>query len=144
MNLVKKKLLEEIDKKIAKRRQIKNEISQREQLEHFMLEFVKEVEDLTSSGMVGENLLYMIDLSIEKLEHQVKSIDQECSVSVSWDTDVSIYATYEEHVIKPEDLPKINGVLIRWSRWHQLKYNVEPELFIDVASLILLGQLDKN
>jgi hypothetical protein len=124
MSDVKKKLLEEIDRKIAKKKAIRAQSQEKNTYEAYILEFIKDMEDLSLGKIEGDTWLVMMQISLARLEEQMKKVDWGCKIEISW------------HTIEGKD-PQVNGVLIKWSPYYQMKNSVYPELFVDVASLLL-------
>lgn len=123
MGDVRKKLLEEIDRKIARKKEIRAKAIQNGTYESFIMDFIKDMEDLSVGKVTGDTWLVMMQISLNKLEDQMQKIDFACKIEVSWNT------------IEGQD-PQVNGVLIKWSQHYQDKNNVDPELFVDVPSLL--------
>lgn len=124
MSDIKKKLLEEIDRKIARKKEIRAGAVDRNTYQSYVLEFIKDMEDLSIGKVSGDTWLVMMQLSLEKLEKQMQTVDFACKLDVSW------------HTIEGKD-PQVNGVLIKWSSHYQAKHNIDPELMVDIASLLL-------
>lgn len=122
---VKKQLLDEIDRRIARKREMKDRAAQRNTVEAFVVSFIKNIEDINM--VATDPLLWqvMANVAVNALHDQLKTIDSRCDVNVTWCT-------------AEGQKPAVNGVTIRWSRFHVLRHDVEPELFIDAAEMLFL------
>lgn len=123
MNDVKKKLLEEIDRKIARKKQIRAHTVENNTHEAYIMAFIRDMEDLRVGKIEGDTWFAMMTLSLQKLEEQMRTLDFGCNIEISWYTN------------EGKD-PQVNGVLIKWSPYYQAKNNLEPELFIDIVNLL--------
>lgn len=124
MSEVKKKLLEEIDQRIAKRKEAKARAITRNTIDAFVLTFIKNIEDLNTVAASQRDWEFNANLALNNLMMQMQSYDRGVKLDVSW-------YTQEE-----SRLPEVNGVLIKWSPAYQKENNCEPELFVDVTTLL--------
>ena len=123
MNNVKRSLLQEIEEKIKRKMELREKIAQRNQLDTFVLSFISNVEEISESIHDRDAWNDMVDLALSSLDTSVKSIDNHANISISWQEVESMH-------------PQVNGVLVKWSKSHQTKNSCEPELFVDITSLL--------
>lgn len=124
MSDVKKKLLEEIESKIRKSRELKARKASSSIVDDYVLEFIKQVESYAALALNQTSWQTMVALSISGLESQVRQVDPSAKIEVRWHTPES-------------EPPQVNAVIIRWSKTYQDANKCEPELFVDLVSLML-------
>lgn len=123
MSDIKKKLLQEIDSKIKRNKEIRERKASGTVIDDYVVDFIKQIEDLNTMPFGQDAWQTMATLAVNSLENQVKRIDPYSHLEVMWHT--------------PEDeMPQVNGVLVKWSTHHQTLNKCEPELFVDVTSLL--------
>jgi hypothetical protein len=126
MSDVKKKLLEEINKKADRMKARKQEIANRNNnVEEFVLKMMKEIDEGASVFMNSDLGPTLIAFYVSSLQERMKTLDSNCKTEISW-------APKNED----ENLPRINGVLIKWSKEYQTVNDCDPELFVDIANLL--------
>jgi hypothetical protein len=120
----KKKLLQEIDEKVKRRKELRAQIVNKNILDAFVLNFIENVEDANIIAADEFEWKYLANAAREALEQRIKSWDAYSTIEISW------YETDEKR-------PQVNGVLIKWSAAYCQQQACEPELFIDATSLLL-------
>ena|ERR1035437_55491 len=123
MSDVKKSLLQEIETNIKRKMELREKIAQRNQLDTFVLSFISNVEEISESIHDRDAWNDMVTLALSSLDTSIKSIDNHANISISWQEVESMH-------------PQVNGVLVKWSQRHQIKNSCEPELFVDITSLL--------
>lgn len=123
MNDVRKQLLKEIDQKIEKKRRAKEKAASNKDVESFILEFLQEIDDIQKTAPDEALWALLAGVAEVSLRNKIQTIDARASVSVSW---------YEEE----GRATRANGVHVKWSPFYVQLKDCEPELFIDVASLL--------
>ncbi len=131
MNDTKKKLFQEIEDKIARKKKMADKAVERNTIDSFVRSFIDDIDEANlmarslndSTGGLWSNLAFRAE---EALRTKIRSIDSKCEVEVSW--------RHQE-----DSDPQVNGVLIKWSGYHQMLNKVEPELFVDIMSILLRG-----
>lgn len=123
MSNVKKDLLAEIDRKVIKHREAKERAITRNTIDAFVLSFIKNVEELNYMPKDDRDWGVMVHFAQDALTDQIRSFDSHATCTISW-------------VDQDEHLPIVNGVLISWSPAYQKAMNCDPELFVDVTSLL--------
>lgn len=115
--------MEEIDRKIARKKEMAARAIERNTIDAFVLAFIENVEEINrlSTNVTVWGALY--PSAENSLWGQLQSIDSDCKIEVSWRD-------------RESEAPQVNGVLIKWSWDHQQKSGVEPELFVDIMTLI--------
>lgn len=121
MSDVKKNLLKEIEDKIKRKMELREQIAKRNQLDTFVLNFISNVEEISESINDQDMWMDMVELAIKSLDESIKSLDARSTTAISW---------------AEGNRPQVNGVLVRWSAQYQEKNNCEPELFVDMTSLL--------
>ena len=124
MSSIKEGLLAQIDAKAKRKKDLKEEIASRnENIEAFTIKFINDLEEMIASTANTDLVVSMCHLYAKGFEGQVKALDPECEVKVQW-------------LERKDDVPQVNGILIKWSIEYQQKNNCDAERFIDVASLL--------
>ena len=123
MNDTKKKLLEEIDRKIKRKKKMASRAIERNTIEAFVIAFMEEVTDINNISTTTETWAVLYPAAQKSLVSKLQTFDPKCSIEISWNRE-------------NEKALQVNGVLVRWSPQYQLKNNCEPELFIDIISLL--------
>ena len=127
MNDVKKKLLQEIDDKIARKKALRKEVAERkDDVEVYILKLMEAIDESMSKTVNTSLNQVIVPWHVKSLENDIKSIDPGAKVEVSW---------YES--ADPLDQKHINGVLIKWSLGYQAANGCEPERYVDITSLLL-------
>lgn len=125
MSDVKKSLLEQIAAKVLRKKLLKEEISHRsENVEAVALNMINEMEDMIATTVNTSLAASLAPLYAKSFESKIKVMDSGCEVVVQW-VDAS-----------EGEIPRINGILIKWSKEYQVKNNCEEQLFVDVMSLL--------
>lgn len=128
MSDVKKKLMEEISKKADRMKARKQEIANREKnVEAFVLKEMKDIDDASTSTINSSLGPAIQDFYVGALGQRLKTLDEGCKVEISW-------APQNDG----ESVPRLNGVLIKWSKGYQVANKCDPELFIDIANLLFV------
>ena len=127
MNNIRKKLLEEIDNKISRKKKLRQEIAKRkDDVEAFVLNLMEEVDDMMAKTVNTSLHQVLIPTYIRSLENDIRSLDPKAKIEVSW------------HTSTEQGVPnRINGILIKWSSDYQIKNDCEAERYIDTLSLLL-------
>lgn len=128
MSDIKRKLLQELDKKTAQRKAIQA-AQANSNIENFVLDFIKEMEDLRadvdSSELNNHTWRTLVDLNIGSLRGKVITVDPACrGVDIIWRDD------------EDGGKPSVESVLIKWSTQYQAVKNCDPEQLIDIVSLL--------
>lgn len=124
MSDAKKKMMEEIDRRVARKKELQADIINRNIIEGFVLAFISNVDELQLMCNDAFDFQRMAYPAQATLLEQLRSYDHNCEIEISW------HEAEGEH-------PQVNGVLIKWSPKYQKAMNCEPELFVDVTSLLL-------
>jgi hypothetical protein len=124
-NQMSKTLLEEIADKIKRKKDLKEEIASRnDNIEAFVMTLINDMEDMIAATTNMSLLSNLIPMYAKSFESRVKAVDRDATIDVQWAQDAN-------------GLPRINGILIKWSPKYQAKYNREEQLFVDMTSLLL-------
>lgn len=126
---IKSDLLEKIKKKVKRKEALSEEIAQRtNNVEAFIMKMLDELDaDMASMAAGGElDSPEFRDFYIGGVEQRLKAVDSGVKIEVSWSADHA-----------PGVTPRINGILVKWSSEYQKAHDCEPELFVDVFSLLL-------
>ena len=120
-----KSLLKEIADKIKRKKELKEEIATRsDNVEAFAMTLINDVEDMIASTTNMSLLSTLIPLYAKSFESRVQAMDRDATITVQWAQDAN-------------GIPRINGILIKWSQEYQTKHNCEEQLFVDMTSLLL-------
>ena len=120
-----KNLLDEIESKIKRKKELKAEIASRgDHVEAFVLTLINDMEDMIAATTNISLLTTLIPLYAKSFESRIQTIDVNANVDVQWTKDAN-------------GIPRINGILIKWSQEYQTKSGCEEQLFVDMISLLL-------
>jgi hypothetical protein len=120
-----KNLLEEIAAKVKRKKDLKEEIASRhENIEAFAMSLINDMEDMIATTTNTSLLASLIPLYAKSFESRVHTIDPRATIDVQWTKDAN-------------GIPRINGILIKWSPEYQMKHNCEEQLFVDMISWLL-------
>lgn len=117
----KKDLLKEIDEKIKRKQELREQVADKSTIEGFVMEFMHDIEELPQYGPGPFHTLAA--LSKISLTDKLKRFDRGVEIDVSWHAEEGL-------------APQVNGVLIKWSRDYQQLHDIDPELFVDVTQLL--------
>lgn len=125
---IKKSLLDHINKIAKRREQLSEEISKRsDNVEEFVVKILDELDgDLVS--MVSTDILndpVLREYYFGGMREQIKTLDNGAVVTIIWAAETS-----------KNDVPRISGILIKWSEQYKVAHNCEPELFVDMTTLL--------
>ena len=127
MGDIKKKLLQEIDARIARKKALREEVaSRKDDVEVYILKLMEAIDESMSKTVNTSLNQVIVPWHVKSLENDIKSLDPGAKVEVTW---------YES--LDPLDRKHINGVLIKWSLDYQKVHNCDPERYIDITSLLL-------
>ena len=117
-------LLAQIAAKVKRKKELREEIATRnENIEAFAMKMINDMEDMIASTQNTSLLTSLAPLYVKSFEERVKVVDPGSSVDVQW-------------FDGENDVPRINGILIKWSKEYQDKNKCEEQLFVDVTSLL--------
>lgn len=124
MNSIKKDLLAEIDRKIQRKKDAAARAIERNTINAFVQVYMDNVEEIRGMSFDDMSAWWTLEWAAsDALLGQIQSFDNNASVQIIWQD-------------KETPNPKVNGVLIKWSQEHQKKWGVEPELFVDILSML--------
>lgn len=123
MSDIRKKLLQEIDAKIAKKKLAKEKAASNKDVESFVADFMQEIDDIQKMVVDGDLWSMLSESSQVSLKNKIRTLDGRAEIEISW---------HEED----GQAPRVNGVLVRWSSFYQNIKSCEPELFVDVMHLL--------
>lgn len=116
--------MKEIDDKIARKKQLREEVAKRhDDVEVYVLKLMEAIDELMSKTVNTSLNEVIIPWHVQTLTNDIKMLDPYVKVEVNW-------GGTEEH-------KHINGVLIKWSPVYQAKNNCDPERYVDISSLLL-------
>jgi hypothetical protein len=125
---IKQWLYDQVKIKAKRRERLSEEISQRGQnIEAHILRLLEELDGVMSS-IANMDILDVPRLKayyIGSVHERVRLLDPGAQVQVIWSSKVA--AT---------DIPRVDGVLVRWSEEYQAEMGCEPELFVDMSALL--------
>lgn len=123
MNDIKKKLLEEIDRKVARRKAAKERALYNNTINAFVQSFMNNIDDINTVASNEVEWQFAAETALNSLTQQIRSYDSRARVDVSW-------------FGQEGEKPRVNGVTIKWSPEYQRIQSCDPELFIDVTTLM--------
>jgi len=120
-----KNLLDEIAAKVKRKKDLREEIATRnENIEAFAMSLINDMEDVIANTANTSLLKRLVPMYAKSFESRVRAVDTGATVDVQWTLDAN-------------KIPRIDGVLIKWSPEYQKKQDCEEQLFVDVTSLLL-------
>ncbi|CAN5950511.1 unnamed protein product [Sphagnum jensenii] len=123
--MAKKDLLDEIAARVKRKKELREEIAMRHQnIEAFVMTLIDDIEEMIATATNPSLLATLVPLYARSFEGRVKAIDPGSSVQVQWTSDAN-------------GVPRINGILVKFSSEYQTKHSCEEQLFVDVTSLLL-------
>ncbi|CAM6003886.1 unnamed protein product [Sphagnum balticum] len=124
MSNIKDGLLAQIARKVKRKKDLREEIATRnENIEAFALKMINDMEDMIATTANTSLLASLASLYGKSFEQQVKVIDPGSSVDIQW-------------LDSGNGIPRVNGIMIKWSKEYQDKNNCDELLFVDVTSLL--------
>ena len=125
MSKIKDSLLAQIAAKVKRKKELREEIASRnENIEAFALKMINDIEEMIATTANTSLLASLAPLYTKSFEERVKAVDPGSTVNVQWIEGV-------------DDIPRVNGITIRWSKEYQDANKCEEQLFVDVISLLL-------
>src|ERR1035437_1316 len=126
MSSVKEKLLEEIERKVKRKNKLKQEIASRQNnIEEFVLKMINEIDEMISATVNTSLGPVIAKFYIKSIRERIRTLDEDANIEISW-----------ADKIRDGNLPRLNGVLIKWSPVYQKANACDPELFVDIAALL--------
>jgi hypothetical protein len=117
-------LLAQIAAKVKRKKELREEIaSRKDNIEAFALKMINDIEEMIATTANTSLLASLAPLYGKSFEQQVKVIDPGSSVDIQW-------------LDSGNGIPRVNGILIKWSKEYQDKNNCDEQLFVDVTSLL--------
>jgi len=120
-----KSLLDEIAAKMKRKKDLKQEIASRdENVEAFAMSLINDIEDMIAATVNHSLLKTLVPLHIKSFESRVQAIDRGAVVEAQLTQDAN-------------GIPRVSGILIKWSVEYQEKRGCDEQLFVDMTSLLL-------
>jgi hypothetical protein len=120
---------DKIKEKAERRERLSEEISQRSvNAEAFVVKILDEL-DSNLAATANTDLFDdagFLQCYVSSVQERIKTLDSGARIDINWAAKTN-----------KGEAPRINGIHIRWSKEYQEKNNCEPELFVDIASLLL-------
>jgi len=117
-------LLAQIAAKVKRKKELREEIaSRKDNIEAFALKMINDIEEMIATTANTSLLASLAPLYGKSFEQQVKVIDPGSSVNIQW-------------LDSGNGIPRVNGILIKWSKEYQDKNDCDELLFVDVTSLL--------
>ena len=114
----------QIAAKVKRRKELREEIATRkDNVEAFALKMINDIEEMVETTADTILAASLVPLYVKGFEQQLKIIDPGSSIDVQW-------------LDAGNGIPRVNGILIKWSLTYQQTNNCDPELFVDVTSLL--------
>ncbi len=121
-----KSIWDQINEKVKRKKDLKEEIASRpNNVEQFVLDMVNEIDETLVSTVNTSLAPVLAAYHVKSLHERMKTIDTDVEIEIIWQGDG-----------KDGNLPRIDGVVINWSKEYQEANNCEAQLFISVASLL--------
>ena len=125
MSKIKDGLLAQIAAKVKRKKELREEIASRnDNIEAFAIKMINDMEEMIATTANTSLLASLAPLYAKSFEERVKAVDPGSSVNVQW-------------FDGGNGVPRVNGILIKWSKEYQDKNKCEEQLFVDVTSLLL-------
>ena len=128
---IKLRLWDKIKEKAARKEKLSQEIEERSKnVESFVRGLLEELDDALATT-VNTGLFEMFQFKefyVKSVEQRIKLLDMGAKVEISWSARELDNIAASQH---------INGILIKWSQEYQNQHSCEPELFLDILTLLL-------
>lgn len=113
-----------IEAKVKRKKDLRKEIADRHNnVDTFVLKMINDLEDMAANTTNTSLLVPLAGLYAKSFEGQIQTIDPNSTIEIQW--------------VDSSEIPRVNGILIKWSKDYQDKNNCEEQLFVDVISLLL-------
>jgi hypothetical protein len=120
----KKNVWQDILDRMKRKEDLKNEIASRSKnIEEFALKMITDMEDMIASTANTSLLKTLIPMYALSFESRVQTVDPFAKVEVQWLDDSN-------------GVPRISGILIKWSKEYQEESGCEAQYFVDTAALL--------
>ena len=121
----KKSIMQDILNKVKRKKDLSKEIANRHNnVEEFVLKMIEEVDNMMMTTVNSSLGPTIADYYIRTIHQRMRVLDNNIQIEPSW------------HNIGEGQVPKLNGILIKWSLNYQTENKCEPELFVDIVSLL--------
>jgi hypothetical protein len=130
MSSARQKLMEEIDKKVQKRKNAKDTIDFSKSVEGIIFDFFKNMDDISAMGKGWHDSANLCRDALTSMTGRLKSIDNGCRVSVSYvhaDEDAPLDYTVDD---RPQ------SVTVHWTGNHQIKNGGVEMTTVDVSQML--------
>jgi hypothetical protein len=125
---IKDDLLKKINARVKRKKDLSEEIAKRsENVEVFVVKMIEEIEEALIST-VNTSLFeapHFRQYYVKSVEGRIRTLDNDATIEVSW----------HESVVN-NSIPRVNGILIKWSKQYQIEHSCEEQLFVDLTSLL--------
>lgn len=126
MSDIKKSILQQINDRVLRKKALSAEIANRNaNVEAFVLKMIDEIDSMVCSTVNTSLAPIMADYYVNSLRERVRTLDVNADVEVQW-------MPAENN----SNLPRVTGVLIKWSQEYQVDNNCEAQLFVDPVNLL--------
>jgi hypothetical protein len=125
MSKAKKDIMDMIDQKASKYRELRSKCSNTKTPKKLILNFLEEADKVHSIAKNADDFYWMMEQLSQSLDEQMKIIDLGAKMQVQWNG-----------VENWKDL-RVTGVKIQWSSWYRSKHQLPDEQYIDVSVLLL-------
>jgi hypothetical protein len=123
---VKKAVWDQINKRVKRKKELEEKIaSRRDNVESFVLEMIGEVDEMMASTVNTSLAPVLAEYYIASVHERLKTLDSGVKIEPSWQNDGA-----------DGTMPRLSGILLKWSKSYQKENNCDAELFVDVASLL--------
>lgn len=120
MSYIKNKLLEDIEKKIARRKEKKEAALDNKSYRAAVFDFFRNIEEAKKISVNSSYDREIANSALLSLKERLHVFDSKAQVRISW-----------------RDENNVAGVTIFWSNSFANAHNVEPSVYIDIGEMLL-------
>lgn len=126
---MKRTALEEIEKRIAKKKELKNKILEKKTAKGYVLQFIKNIEELNDLKFNdSSSLMSAVKRAKNLLQEQISTIDPLASIDIDWIND-----DYNDNAF----MLCVNHVTITWSKKYQELNKCEEKSIISAIDAVI-------
>jgi hypothetical protein len=124
---MKRTALEEIELRIAKKKELKNKLLEKKTPKGYVLQFIKNIEELNELKFKDHSMIEAVRRAKNLLQDQISSIDPLASVAIDWTNEDSEDAY----------MLCVDQVTITWSKKYQELNKCEEKSIISAIDAII-------
>jgi hypothetical protein len=118
--------MQEIMSRAKKKETLKQEIAGRDKnIEEFLFKLLNELDESMANPVNPSLMKSIAPYYASSIQERIRVLDSGANVTVSWQDSVD------------NEMPRVSGILVTWSKEYQVKNSCEEQLYVDMISLLL-------